>query len=498
MLHLRRSRVLVLALALVFALTCVPATAYASINDMPPNELGTSSTNPFNEERDYWWRLGWGNSLYPQFELALPQGTSADTPPQVLGALYVVDRSFATEIDETRPQDYDHAWDPAGTWLSHSLDIRGIYGSSPVAFAATEAGARLPFEGQWWFHWSFFDTSEVASRTITGPFGIDVTPPLPVAKLNSKPYQSYSGPTGVWFPDTRAYVVWEDKEYDALSGTGAYEVYVNDVLVAFPDGRPKYVYHLGHTFTSATIEDLPPGKNRITVKTVDRATNTAPGVTTYFYSDPDTPTVDVTFPPADGLVGRNAVFTANATDGAGIQYVEFLVDGATIGKDTTAPYSLAKDMIAYANGSHTLQVKAKDMYGRVASQSRAFTLDKTAPSLSSISDTSDPFYPIIQEGYKDTSTVSFYTNEKVYAYVHYYKANGQLFTSRSATRGPGWASIVWDGRNSKGEVGIGDYRYRVAVKDAAGNETWSGTYLSTIRDYELVRIAPNAVKVIPR
>lgn len=476
----RRSRVwVVLALAAIFLLA-VPLQAFAS--------LGTSTTNP----SEPFWRQEWGNTLYPQFDLNA-------TIPDALGMYYVVDRTETTEIDETRPQDYDASWLTNGSMLNQTLDVQGIFESNPVGFAALEPGARLPVEGLWWYHFSFFDQNQVEPTTYTGPFRIDLTPPLPITKLTAKPYVSYTGATsGVWFPGTRAYFYWEDKEYDALSGTAGYLVSVNDVPLTNDPETVLDVYHLGHTLTSFTIENLPAGKSKISIKSVDRATNQSPAVTTYFYSDPDTPYLKIDAPVADGLVSRNAIFSVTATDAAGIADVRFFVDGVLIGTDTSKPYSLAKDMAAFTDGTHTLVVKARDMYGREVSQSLNFKLDKVAPALSSISDGPDPFYPIIADGYKDTTWVGFYTKEKVYAYLYLYKGDGSLFAARSAYRGPGWTGLTWDGKNAAGSTGIGTFTYRVMVQDPAGNQTWGKAQTITIRDYELVRVAPNAVKVVPR
>lgn len=489
----RSAKVLLGILLAVVLMAAFPLTAFADLNDVP-EPLGTSSTNPNNPGKDSWWRHGWGNSLTPDFTLTTPSAV-----PPVLGMIYTVDRNPGTEIDETQGEAYNWAWDAAGTALTHDIDVLGAYVSNPALFAATEPGARLPYEGRWQFHWSFFNSSEIATRTITGEFGIDVTPPLPVTKLVARPYVEYAGPTsGVWFDSRRAVVVWEDIEYDQLSGTAAYEVWLNDKLLEFAPGVPRYAYHLDHAYTSYTIEDMPPGKNKIAVKTVDRATNTAQPAVTYFHSDSDVPVVKIVNPVVGGYVGKSGYFKATATDGAGIQNVRFYIDGVLVLNDTAAPYELAKDMSAYSNGTHQFKVIARDMFGREVVETRDFILDKTPALLTSVSDTPDPFYPVLLDGYRDYSTVKFWTNEKVYATVYYYKANGSVFTGRSGPRAAGWGALTWDGRDLAGQVGLGTYSYRVVLADQGGNKTYSGLYTSTIRDYELIRISDNAVRVVPR
>jgi len=345
----------------------------------------------------------------------------------------------------------------------------------------------------------------MSNTTLNIPFGIDQTPPLPVSKLSAVPYVGYAGPAGAWQPNSRVVVAWEDKEYDALAGAAAYEIWLNDKLVTDDADveYPEYVYHIGPAYTSFTIENLPPGKNKIAVKVVDRATNVGPAVATYFYSDPDVPKIAITSPVDNGLVPRNAVFAANATDGGGIQYVKFYLDGGLVGTDSSAPYSMSKDMAAYANGTHTLLVTTRDMYGREVSDSHKFTLDKTPPSISSMVDSPDVFYPYIQDGYKDYTTISFYTDEPGYAYVYIYTPDGVARAGRSTpVNAAGVHSVRWDGTyNITPDYDFGrnwTFSYRVVMVDRAGNKTTSGKGYVTTRDYELVRVAPNAVRVIER
>ncbi len=92
--------------------------------------------------------------------------------------------------------------------------------------------------------------------------------------------------------------------------------------------------------------------------------------------------VDVTNPsvsvsPGSVKVGRTLNASAAASDNAGVARVEFLLDGALKATDTTAPYSASIPMDGYAQGSaHTLQARAYDTSGRVASSSSTITVDK--------------------------------------------------------------------------------------------------------------------------
>jgi len=522
MLQQRRSRVYV-AIVLVAALVlAMPLQAFATIDDIPQDPVATTFSNPGIYEPDTFWRRNWGNTVMPNFNLKIPSFETSTTNPladyPALGFVYKIDRTPSAHfddytgafIDTNSPEAYDYAWESkwtdaySGSWLSHTFDMNGILFSDPAGLASTHPGARLPVEGVWWLHYNFFNEFTMSNTTLNIPFGVDLTPPLPVSKLTVRPYIGYAGPAGTWQPNSRVVVAWEDKEYDALQNTAAYEVWLNDKLVTDDEDpeAPEYVYHIGPAYTSFTIENLPPGKNKIAVKVVDRAKNVGPAVATYYYSDPDVPKIAITSPVDNGLVPRSAIFAANATDGAGIQYVQFYLDGVLVGTDTTAPYSISKDMAAYANGTHTLLVKTKDMLGREVTDSTTFTLDKTPPAISAVADSPDPFYPNLKEGYKDLGYYSFNANEAGYAYFYVYDSAGKLLTALSRPAAVGKVGFSWDGTYNQypsTEVATNyTYRYRFMLKDPAGNQTWSGLYSTTVRDYELVRVAPNAVRVVAR
>nr|WP_307188477.1 CehA/McbA family metallohydrolase [Massilia sp. CF038] len=65
---------------------------------------------------------------------------------------------------------------------------------------------------------------------------------------------------------------------------------------------------------------------------------------------------------ASGSSG-SITLSANASDNVGVSKVEFYVDNALKGTDTTAPYSLALDSTTLSNSSHALTAKAFDAAG---------------------------------------------------------------------------------------------------------------------------------------
>lgn len=64
--------------------------------------------------------------------------------------------------------------------------------------------------------------------------------------------------------------------------------------------------------------------------------------------------------PSSGSVNRTLQLTATATADAGINRVEFLVDGTVIATDTTAPYTADWDTSTVADGSHSLTARVVD------------------------------------------------------------------------------------------------------------------------------------------
>jgi len=81
--------------------------------------------------------------------------------------------------------------------------------------------------------------------------------------------------------------------------------------------------------------------------------------------DTTAPTVNVTAPANGATVSGAVTLTASASDAVGVSRVEFFVDGALVGTDTSSPYSYAWGSTAVANGSHSLMARAYDAAGNV-------------------------------------------------------------------------------------------------------------------------------------
>ncbi|MGC1606034.1 MAG: Ig-like domain-containing protein, partial [Candidatus Acidiferrum sp.] len=82
------------------------------------------------------------------------------------------------------------------------------------------------------------------------------------------------------------------------------------------------------------------------------------------------PTVSITAPANDTIVGGTITVSASVTDNVGIASVQFLLDGADLGsKVTSAPYSVLWNTTLASNGSHALAAQATDLAGHTTTSS---------------------------------------------------------------------------------------------------------------------------------
>ena len=83
-------------------------------------------------------------------------------------------------------------------------------------------------------------------------------------------------------------------------------------------------------------------------------------------------------------VGSSGSITLSATaaDNIGVTKVEFWVDGALKGTDTSSPYSMTLDSRTLANGSHSLIAKAFDAAGNTTSSTAvSFSISNAGASI---------------------------------------------------------------------------------------------------------------------
>ena len=96
-------------------------------------------------------------------------------------------------------------------------------------------------------------------------------------------------------------------------------------------------------------------------------------------TDTTPPSVTLTAPAAGSSVNGPITVSATASDNVAVARVDFAVDGAAIGSDTTSPYGTTWDPGSAADGSHTITATAVDTSGLTTVDGHPVTLDRTPP-----------------------------------------------------------------------------------------------------------------------
>ena len=122
-------------------------------------------------------------------------------------------------------------------------------------------------------------------------------------------------------------------------------------------------------------------------------------------ADTTPPTVTLTAPINGATVGNGVnTLTATATDNVAVAHVDFLVNGAVVGSDTSSPYSFDWNSASLPDGAATIAATAWDGSSNSASASANVTLDNTPP------DTAITSGPLAYSN-STTASFSFTTNE---------------------------------------------------------------------------------------
>lgn len=154
-------------------------------------------------------------------------------------------------------------------------------------------------------------------------------------------------------------------------GVAKVEFYIDDMLK-----RTVLVSPYSMTLDSNTLTT---GKHTLVAKAYDAAGNVGTSSPVTFSIDNtsvdiESPVISVTESGSSGSIS----FNATAADNVGVTKVEFYVDNALIGTDTTLPYSVVFDSLTLSDGSHTLLGKAYDAAGNIgASKAVAFSVDNS-------------------------------------------------------------------------------------------------------------------------
>jgi len=119
-----------------------------------------------------------------------------------------------------------------------------------------------------------------------------------------------------------------------------------------------------------TFSNVLPGSYALTAKATDNNNLSTTSSVVNVTVNNTAPLVSITFPTNNDVFASPATFTftADASDGDGsVTNVQFLVDGAFNGNDTTVPYSATASSLAV--GTHTLSAVASDNLGAKATNS---------------------------------------------------------------------------------------------------------------------------------
>ena len=97
-------------------------------------------------------------------------------------------------------------------------------------------------------------------------------------------------------------------------------------------------------------------------------------------TDTTAPTASISAPANNASVSGTVSVTASAADNVGVSKVEFYLNGALQGSDTTSPYLYSWNTMTAANGSYTLSAKAYDAAGNVGQSATITVTVNNAPA----------------------------------------------------------------------------------------------------------------------
>jgi hypothetical protein len=496
----RIRRLFVVVIAASLAVAMVATTAAAAPLVVPAGVTSVSNPNLVTGGA-HAWSAGWGNVFKPDYAIVLPAGTT--------GAYYLVDRAATTVLSTATLGLY--RWTPiaGGTLFNYTVDLESPPGTG---WEYTDPSAVDVREGVWYLHVLPVDASggtPLFGTQLDIPVGIDVGAPAQVTNVLVTPDPFTVLPaTSIVVPGSAATVVWGGSEYDPLSGSAYFSVYVDGARVVsgettvgtavpWTSGAPMWYSALWTAPYKVSIENFAPGRHEIQVSITDRGGNEgAKSATAVVWSDPDVPTISLTTPSRSG---RYAPLTCVASDAGGVARVEWSVDGVPVGSSWTAPYSLTADLLGFGVGTHTVTGRVFDAYGRSASASAPITVyNLTVPRITRVTDSPDPFYPVIRNGYKDDSIVRFTLSESAMVWLLVYDSAGNKVRLVTDTwRRRGRRSIKWNGLKDDGTMAPdGTYTIYVGADDAAGNVGWSVPRTTKLRSFIVKRLGRNRVRLI--
>lgn len=97
-------------------------------------------------------------------------------------------------------------------------------------------------------------------------------------------------------------------------------------------------------------------------------------------------------PGSDAAVRGSVALTASASDDSRVTSMDFLIDGQSVGTDSTEPFSFTWSSTTATRGTHTFSARATDDSGTVSSSTvRSFTVDNQAAPTGSLATVPNPY-----------------------------------------------------------------------------------------------------------
>ena len=190
-----------------------------------------------------------------------------------------------------------------------------------------------------------------------------------------------------------------------------------------------------------------------------------PGGNTNAPPDTAAPSAAITAPASGSVVTGVVTINVSATDDVGVTRVEFDMNGAMVGTNSTAPAAFSWDTSSYTNGSYNLQARAYDAAGNMGSSAfttvtiQNVTLDVIAPTVQITSPTNGT--AVAGKSMKVYATA----NDNVGVTLVRLLVDGKVYASSAS------ASPVFTWQTSK--LTRGSHFLQAVAFDAAGNSTRS-------------------------
>ena len=203
-------------------------------------------------------------------------------------------------------------------------------------------------------------------------------------------------------------------------------------------------------------------------------------------SDTTPPTVSLTAPSNGATVAGTVSISANASDNIGIVGVQFMVDGAILAaEDTAPPYSVVWNTSTTSAGSHTLTAVARDAAGNsTAAASVAVVVDNADTQAPSVSLTA----PANGTTAVGSVAVTANASDNVGVVGVQFKLDGGNLGTEVTTSPYG---RTWDSRTASN----GTHSLTAVARDAAGNTTTSAARTVTVSNGDTV--APTVAVTSP-